>query len=88
MGIDLVENPELANDPALAARILAQFLKNSETSIRRALDANNLSEAREKVNGGHHGLKDFKESFASGRKYLGTVIAQRIGPPRKKKKAA
>ena len=66
VGADLVGNPPLANDPPLAGLILAQFLKNHESAIRRALANNDLAEARKLVNGGHHGLDKFKDTFNKG----------------------
>ena len=77
LGVDLVEKPELANDPAIAARILAAFLKAQEARITNALKAYRecvldgdaegvasvLKQARRLVNGGSHGLKDFSAAF-------------------------
>lgn len=76
IGRDLTKDPDLANDPAVAAKTLARFLKNHETSIRAALKSNNLALARKKVNGGSHGLTEFTKAFKSGRKYLGIMIPQ------------
>src|SRR5580704_11429185 len=59
LGNQLIENPDLANDPAIAARLLASFLKTHEERIRAALTAGNLREARRLVNGGSHGLDAF-----------------------------
>ena len=66
IGADLVGNPELANDPATAGRILAQFLKNKETTIRAALGSNDLTDARIAVNGGTHGLPEFIAAYNIG----------------------
>ena len=66
LGVDLIGNPDLANDSALAGRILAQFLKNSETRVRNALSANDLALARRCVNGGTHGLSRFRDAFERG----------------------
>jgi hypothetical protein len=66
IGADLVNNPELANTPILAGRILAQFLKNKETQIRNALASQNLQRARKLVNGGSHGLDRFTDAFGRG----------------------
>lgn len=65
-GKDLIGSPELANDPALAGRILGQFLKNAESAIRSALAANDLARARKLVNGGSHGLSDFEDAYNKG----------------------
>lgn len=66
IGKDLVGNSELANDPALAGRILGQFLKSAESAIRSALAANDLARARKLVNGGSHGLSDFEDAYHKG----------------------
>jgi len=64
LGDELVNNPDLANDPTIAGKLLASFLKAHEQAIRQALDANNLRDARKLVNGGHHGQDEFSESYA------------------------
>ena len=74
IGVDLLNNPDLANEPEIAAKILAQFLKIQESSIREALASNNLASARKRVNGGSHGLAEFIQAFSAGRKYLGFAI--------------
>jgi len=66
LGTQLVDNPDLANDPAVAARLLAAFLKDKEGRIRSALAANDLATARRLVNGGSHGLADFSDAFQRG----------------------
>ena len=70
IGQPLVSNPSLANDPAIAGVILAQFLKNKETRIRNALNAGNLRVARRAVNGGSHGLTQFTDTFRRGQRAL------------------
>lgn len=70
IGSDLIANPELANDPTTAGKILAQFLKNQEKCVRTALAANDLAAARVCVNGGHHGLPDFMAAYAIGERVL------------------
>jgi len=66
LGTQLVDNPDLANDPGIAARLLAAFLKDKEGRIRTALAANDLATARRLVNGGSHGLADFTDAFQRG----------------------
>jgi putative chitinase len=68
LGMDngLVTQPELANDPQIAAQLLARFLKDKEAAIRRALANNDLKTARRLVNGGSHGLDDFTSAFRIG----------------------
>jgi peptidoglycan L-alanyl-D-glutamate endopeptidase CwlK len=64
--IKLAENPELANDPAVAGKILAAFLKDKERIIKRALLENDLKAARRAVNGGSHGLDRFSDAYRIG----------------------
>jgi putative chitinase len=66
LGTQLVTSPELANDPRIAARLLARFLKNKEAGIRRALANDDLRTARRLVNGGSHGLDGFTSAFRTG----------------------
>ena len=66
LGGGLVDNPDKANDPEIAGRILAEFLKRSETRIRAALDAKDLTTARARVNGGSHGLNPFRTAYLRG----------------------
>lgn len=63
LGVDLVNTPDLANDPTIAAKILALFLKNRETKIRNTLAQNDLISARKLVNGGTNGLDRFVRCF-------------------------
>lgn len=64
--MNLVTNPELANDPEVAATLLARFLGDRENAIREALAANDLATARRLVNGGCHGLDKFADTFNRG----------------------
>jgi predicted chitinase len=68
IGLDsqLIENPELANSPQIAATLLAAFLKDKEKKIREALQEGRLDAARRMVNGGTHGLAEFKKTFKLG----------------------
>ncbi|MGZ4960732.1 MAG: peptidoglycan-binding protein [Methylomonas sp.] len=70
IGQDLVNNPALANDPAIASLLLAQFLKNSESKIRTCLAKHDLAGARKVVNGGSHGLKEFSDAYNVGNALL------------------
>jgi putative chitinase len=65
-GHDLVANPALACEPAIAATLLARFLANKEAAIRHALATNDLATARRLVNGGSHGLDRFTAAFQTG----------------------
>lgn len=70
IGIDLVGSPDLGCDGATAGLILAQFLKNAESRIRKALATDNLADARKAVNGGSHGLDAFTAAYQAGAKSL------------------
>lgn len=70
IGVDLVSNPDLANDSVVAGRILAAFLERAKTKIRKALQDGDLAKARKLINGGSHGLKNFKETFQKGERFV------------------
>lgn len=70
LGTQLVRNPKMANDPLIAARVLARFLKDRELKIKRALLENNYAQARRYVNGGSHGLAEFTRSYLTGEQLL------------------
>lgn len=75
LGNQLIDNPALANDPDIAAKLLASFLKNKEQAIRKALSLGDLKTARKLVNGGSHGLAEFTEAFKKGESLIGTTAA-------------
>jgi len=75
IGVDLLERPELANDPEVAAHLLARFLKEREAPLRQALANDDLAAARRLVNGGHHGLERFSDTMRRGQP--ATVAATR-----------
>lgn len=60
---DLVGNPELANDPKIAAEIFALYLKNHEKSLRREIGQKDIPGMRKVVNGGTHGLTSFRVAW-------------------------
>jgi len=66
LGEELIGNPELANDPEIAARLLASFLKSREKPIQRALLKGDLASARKLVNGGSAGLARFTDAYRRG----------------------
>lgn len=66
LGNQLITNPELANQPDIAAKLLASFLKRKEQAIRDALRVNDLQLARKLVNGGSHGLANFTDAYNIG----------------------
>ena len=70
MGNQLITNPSLANQPDIAAKLLASFLKSKEAKIRAALKKNDLKLARKLVNGGSHGLEQFTQAFNIGKNVI------------------
>jgi hypothetical protein len=71
-GDQLIEDPDLANQPDIAARLLASFLKTHEERIRVALTTGDLRAARRLVNGGTHGLNAFTAAYRTGLALLAT----------------
>lgn len=70
IGQDLVGNPALANEPAIAAQLLARFLRDRENAIRAALAESDLRAARRLVNGGSNGLDRFQDAFQIGNRLI------------------
>jgi peptidoglycan hydrolase-like protein with peptidoglycan-binding domain len=70
LGNQLITNPALANQPDIAAKLLASFLKSKEQAIRNALSNNNLALARKLVNGGSHGLPEFTQAYQTGKSVI------------------
>ena len=70
LGDKLIQHPELANDPDIAAQLLASFLKSKESQIRHALADGDLATARKLVNGGHNGLDNFIDAYRIGKVLL------------------
>ena len=71
----LVDEPELANDPVIAAALLAHFLKSKENLIRKALEEGDLKSARRGVNGGIHGFEErFEPTMKAGIKLVLDVL--------------
>ena len=70
LGNGLLENPDLANDSQIAARLLAAFLKQKEIRIKKALLDDDLRTARRLVNGGSHGLTQFTECYRTGQELI------------------
>ena len=66
IGVNLVDNPERANESEIAAALLASFLKSREKRILEALRVRNFAAARRAVNGGSHGLKQFEAAYRKG----------------------
>lgn len=70
LGNKLIETPDLANDPKIAARILAAFLKDKELRIKKELLEGDLCAARKLVNGGSHGINQFIEAYNIGQREI------------------
>lgn len=70
LGNQLIESPDLANNPSVAAKLIAYFLKDKEKLIRQAILEKNLKQARKLVNGGSHGYSIFKNTFKTGNKLI------------------
>ncbi|MFA7241541.1 MAG: peptidoglycan-binding protein [Sulfuricellaceae bacterium] len=66
IGEPLLEQPERANEPAIAAALLASFIKAKERQIKEALMTGDLRWARKLVNGGSHGLERFEDCWRRG----------------------
>ena len=73
IGVDIFSDPEKANDPVVAAKVLAQFIKSREVPIKNALAEGDLARARRLVNGGSFGLDRFADAFKRGQTALGGV---------------
>lgn len=70
LGSELIQNPDRANEPNVAAKILAAFLKDRQTRIMTAINSNDLKKARRAVNGGIHGIDRFTQTFRTGERIL------------------
>jgi putative chitinase len=70
---DLISNPDQANDPDIAAKLLAAFIASKQTAIRTALAGNDLAAARRLVNGGSNGLDRFSAAYQIGASLLSSA---------------
>lgn len=66
LGDELINKPDIACEPEIAAKLLALFLKDKEMDIKEALLENDFRLARKLVNGGSHGLKNFTDAYKIG----------------------
>lgn len=66
LGEGLLRRPERANEPEVAARLLASFLAAKERPIKECLVLGDLAGARRLVNGGSHGLERFQDCYRRG----------------------
>lgn len=74
LGDTLLDEPERANEPLIAARVLARFLKDRELLIKQALLERDFARARRLVNGGRHGLAEFTASYLAGERLLPEAV--------------
>ena len=74
LGDQLLNKPELANDPTVASRLLASFLGSKEVGIKQALLTNDLARST-MVNGGSHGLDRFSDAFRIGMRVIPENLA-------------
>ncbi|MEM7021227.1 MAG: peptidoglycan-binding protein, partial [Pseudomonadota bacterium] len=70
LGVPLENQPDRANDPEIAAGVLAAFLADKRTAAKYAIFGNDLAFARKLVNGGSHGLERFQVAFEKGASLL------------------
>jgi predicted chitinase len=77
LGVDLVNNPDLAMDPKYSAQIAVQHWKTSGAD--KAAQAGDLVGARRKTNGGLNGLDDVQGKYG---KYLEQAKAGDLTPAR------
>ncbi|MBI5429184.1 MAG: peptidoglycan-binding protein [Nitrosomonadales bacterium] len=63
LDIPLVDNPDSACAPEVAACLLAAYLDANREKLDTALARNDLKAARKVVNGGTHGLERFTDTF-------------------------
>lgn len=63
LDIPLLENPDCACAPEVAACLLAAFLYSKQEKIATSLAKNDLRGVRKVVNGGSHGLDRFTDTF-------------------------
>jgi peptidoglycan L-alanyl-D-glutamate endopeptidase CwlK len=66
LGTQLVDNPDMANEPEIAAKLLASFLESRQVAIKEALAEDDLKTARKLVNGGSNGLDRFTYAYRTG----------------------
>jgi predicted chitinase len=66
----LVENPDLAIQPDIAARIFVSWLKQNQAGYREALQARDLKLVFRKLHGSPNGVETFTQTFQLGEALL------------------
>lgn len=75
LGIDLVNNPDLAETPEVAAKLAIWYWKKSNAGA--AARAGDLRASRRAVNGGYNGMADVQGKFNT---YLSQALAGKFAP--------
>ncbi len=70
LGRQLIIKPLLANEPDVAGKLLAVFLRDKERQIKESLTDGDLRAARRFVNGGSHGLERFTDAYHRGKELI------------------
>jgi hypothetical protein len=73
LGDSLVQNPDLENDPKIAAETLAFYLATRQVKIKLAASQGDLAGARRLINGGSNGIVGFSKVFIA----YGALLKQR-----------
>lgn len=73
IGVDLVNHPELAADPANSIKVACEYWK--DRSLNDFADKNDLAMITKRINGGLNGLDDRKACFSRALVALGAEIA-------------
>lgn len=63
LGVDLLDDPEKANEPRVSAQLLALFIADRRQKIEAAAQCGDLKAIRRLVNGGSHGLDRFTRAY-------------------------
>jgi predicted chitinase len=74
LGIDLVNNPDLAMDKDVSAKLAVWYAKKNK--IAQASQAGNVEAVTQKVNGGQNGIDDRKSLFAKYGGVEGVAVAE------------
>ncbi|WP_445157662.1 glycoside hydrolase family 19 protein [Halomonas sp. E14] len=76
LGIDLVNNPDLAADPEVAARVATWYWQN-RAGLSEAAQRGDAREVTRLINGGHNGLEDRRNQTD---RYLAAARAGELSP--------
>jgi predicted chitinase len=76
LGVDLINNPDLAATPAVAFRIGALFWKAS--GLNERADAGDFTQITKRINGGLNGLAERQKYYERAKKALGVLDSQQL----------